>query len=174
MTFHRLAILFSDSGQSAKRRRRDTYSRRNAQQPVPPERQRRRCACRCRPVNWGVRRLVAVLAVGGFPECKPSWLVPSWQMRGKALSLPAGYAPREQAGSSKPDSPAPAETSARATRSRAAHHRWLELTRAAVVNIGGTPAWSTPLSEARWYANGVQGGSAEHLLSIEVRASRQR
>ena len=38
------------------------------------------------------------------------------------------------------------------------------------MNIGGTPAWRAPLSEAQWYANGVQGGSAEHLLSIEVRS----
>jgi hypothetical protein len=64
-----------------------------------------------RPLNWGVRRLVAVLAVGGFPECRRSWLIPSLQMRRKALSLSEGYVLREQVGSSKLDSPAPAETS---------------------------------------------------------------
>ena len=59
----------------------------------------------------GVRRLVAVLAVGGLPVCKRSWLIPSLQMRRKALSLSEGYVPREHVGSSKLDSPAPAETS---------------------------------------------------------------
>ena len=66
---------------------------------------------RRRPVMQSVRRLVAVLAVGGLPECKPSWLIPSLQMWRKALSLSEGYVPREQVGSSKPDSPAAAETS---------------------------------------------------------------
>jgi hypothetical protein len=42
---------------------------------------------------------------------QPSWLIPSLQLRRKALSLSKRYAPREQVGSSKSDSPAPAETS---------------------------------------------------------------
>ena len=44
------------------------------------------------PGDCGVRRLVAVLAVGGLPVCRPSWLIPSLQMRRKALSLSEGDA----------------------------------------------------------------------------------
>ena len=57
------------------------------------------------------RRLVAVLTVRGFSERKPSWLIPSLQMRRKVLSVSEGYALREPVGSSEPDSPVPAETS---------------------------------------------------------------
>ena len=72
------------------------------------------------------------------------------------------------------DSPAPTETSTRCGSLAGGASRKTETRRAAVAKGGGICFRRAPMSKAQWYANAVQGGSAEHLLSIELRSGRQR
>jgi hypothetical protein len=142
--------------------------RRQANQPFQGSLKQRRRRC-FGPLNGGVRRLVAALAVTRAPGMQALVPDPPSQKWRKALSFSGGHAMRKPRESSEADSPAAAEISTERDSLATGASLMAETdTRSKSSTCGGAPSWFARLNQAPWDAKGVRGGSAERLLPFEV------